>query len=268
MSHYSNTRPPAVAGMFYPGTAAEIRQRIDSFLADIPAVQGQAPKAIIVPHAGYIYSGIVAATAYDTLQAVAAQIKTVILLGPSHRIPLQGLALPTVEIFQTPLGDIDLDTKTIYKLVKDFKQVQLSDRAHEEEHALEVQLPFLQTVLENFELIPIVVGDASETEVSEVLESCWGGEETLVVISSDLSHFYSYEKAKRLDEETAELIEAFRGEALPEHSACGRIPIRGMLHLAQKRGMSIKRFDLRNSGDTAGSHDQVVGYGAWGLIEP
>lgn len=267
MSLYSNTRPPAVAGMFYPGTSEAIRQQIDSYLTDIDSTEQQVPKIIIVPHAGYIYSGIVAAAAYSTLRPVSDKIRRVVLLGPSHRVPLFGLAPPQVERFQTPLGDIELDTNSIQGLVEKFHQVQFSDMAHEEEHSLEVQLPFLQIILQDFELIPLVVGDANEIEVSEVIEALWGGDETLIVISSDLSHFHSYEKAKQLDLDTAELIEAFKGAELPEHSACGRIPIRGTLHLARKFGMKIQRFDLRSSGDTAGGHDQVVGYGAWGLFE-
>jgi len=260
-------RPAAVAGMFYPGDPAELRNQITGFIHEKPSETSEIPKAIIVPHAGTVYSGSIAASAYRLLLQYRHVIRKIILLGPAHRVSLNGLALPTVDQFQTPLGEIDLDTKTIQKLVDDFPQVTFSNNAHAEEHSLELQLPFLQEVLASFRLIPFVVGDATPGEIAEVIEQLWGGKECLIVISSDLSHFQSYDEAIRLDRITAQHIELFQGDQLGDNSACGRIPLRGLLHLAQQKGMSIKRLDLRNSGDTFGRKNQVVGYGAWGLFE-
>jgi MEMO1 family protein len=260
-------RPAHVSGMFYPGDPHELRDQITGFLHEKPSDTTKIPKAIIVPHAGTVYSGPIAATAYRLLIQYRHVIRKVILLGPAHRVYLHGLALPSVDQFQTPLGNINLDTKTIQKLVHDFPQITFSDAAHAEEHSLEVQLPFLQEVLASFRLIPFVVGDATQQDVADVIEHLWGGDECLIIISTDLSHFHHYEEALKLDQASAELIESFQGELLGDKSACGRIPMRGLLHLAQQKGMSIKRFDLRNSGDTSGRKDQVVGYGAWGLFE-
>jgi len=266
MSHYSKTRSPAVAGMFYPADPAKLRRQIDSFFIEDSNL-ASVPKALIVPHAGYIYSGMVAASAYERILPAKDNISRIVLLGPSHRVPLYGLAAPEVERFQTPLGEVDLDTSLIRQLVNSFSQVQISDLAHEEEHSLEVQLPFLQSVLADFYLVPLVVGDASEEQVAEVINHLWGEKDCCIVISSDLSHFHTYEQAKHLDLETAKTIESLEGSELPDHSACGRIPIAGMLSVARQRKMRIERFDLCNSGDTAGDHHQVVGYGAWGLFE-
>lgn len=258
-------RPPAVAGMFYPDDPEILQGQVNEFLSERVAIDNRVPKAIIVPHASTIYSGSIAASAYGTLHQYRHVIRKVILLGPAHRVPLRGLALPEVDQFTTPLGDIDLDTKTMRRLVEEMPEVSYSNLAHAEEHSLEVQLPFLQSVLASFRLIPFVVGDATEIEVANVIDELWGGEETLVVISTDLSHFHNYKKAVRLDAQTADLIESFQGEALGDNSACGRIPMSGLLRLARQKNLSIKRFDLRNSGDTAGSKDQVVGYGSWGI---
>ncbi|NQT61751.1 MAG: AmmeMemoRadiSam system protein B [Candidatus Marinimicrobia bacterium] len=260
-------RPSAVSGMFYPGDPHILEDQISGFIHERPNETTAVPKAIIVPHAGTIYSGSIAAAAYRTLLQYRHVIRKVILLGPAHRVYLQGLALPTDDQFQTPLGEINLDTKTIQKLVDDYPQISFSDQAHAEEHSLEVQLPFLQKVLASFRLIPFVVGEATQKEVADVIEYLWGGDESLIVISTDLSHFHSYDEAVKLDTIAANHIESFQGELLGDHSACGRIPLRGFLHLAKQKGMSIKRLDLRNSGDTSGRKDQVVGYGAWGLFE-
>jgi MEMO1 family protein len=267
MSKIKQIRPSAVSGMFYPGDPDTLEDQISGFIHEKPNKTTGLPKAIIVPHAGTVYSGSIAAAAYRTLLQYRHLIRKVILLGPAHRVYVHGLALPTVDQFQTPLGEINLDTKTIQNLVSDFPQISFSDQAHAEEHSLEVQLPFLQEVLASFRLIPFVVGEARQQEVADVIEHLWGGDECLIVISTDLSHFHSYDKAVRLDTIAARQIESFQGEQLGDHSACGRIPLRGLLHLAQQKGMSIKRFDLRNSGDTSGRKDQVVGYGAWGLFE-
>ena len=267
MSIIKQIRPAAVSGMFYPGDPDELSDQITGFIYEKSNETIRVPKAIIVPHAGIVYSGSIAASAYRSLLQYRHVIRKVILLGPTHRVYLNGLALPTVDQFQTPLGDINLDTKTIQQLVKDFPQISFSDPAHAEEHSLEVQLPFLQEVLASFRLIPLAVGDATPGVIADVIDQLWGGDECLIVISTDLSHFHPYREALKLDAITAQQIEAFHGELLGDNSACGRIPMRGLLHLAQQKNMSIKRFDLRNSGDTAGRKDQVVGYGAWGLYE-
>lgn len=267
MNILKTKRPAAVSGMFYPGAVGELEEQISGFLHEHTYAGTQVPKAIIVPHAGTIYSGSIAAFAYRTLSQYRHVIRKVILLGPAHRVYIKGLGLPTVDQFQTPLGEIDLDTKAIQKLVSDFPQVAFTDNAHAEEHALEVQLPFLQNVLASFRLIPFVVGDATELEVANVIEHLWGGDECLIIISTDLSHFHSYTKANKLDAITASHIEALRGDRLGEHAACGRVPLRGLLRIARQREMTIQRYDLRNSGDTAGTKDQVVGYGSWGLYE-
>ncbi len=263
----STIRPPAVAGMFYPADPIELQEQISGFLYEGSYQDSQIPKALIVPHAGTIYSGPIAASAFRSILQYRHVIRKVVLLGPAHRVYLNGLAVPSVDKFQTPLGDIKLDTKKIWELVDKYPQVNFSDDAHADEHSLEVQLPFMQSLLASFRLIPFVVGDASSLEVAEIIEELWGGDECLVVISSDLSHFHNYKKAVRLDNKTALQIEELKGENLPERSACGRIPIAGLLRVARERKMTIKRFDLRNSGDTAGSKDQVVGYGSWGLFQ-
>jgi len=267
MSIIKQIRPAAVADMFYPGDPHELSEQVTGFIHEESYSATDIPKAIIVPHAGTVYSGSIAATAYRTLLQYRHVIRKVILLGPAHRVYLHGLALPLVDQFQTPLGEINLDTKSIQKLVDDFPQITFSDEAHAEEHALEVQLPFLQETLASFRLIPFVIGEATTQEVADVIDHLWGGDECLIVISTDLSHFHSYNEANEMDNITAQQIESFQGDQLGDHSACGRIPLRGLLQVAQAKGMTIKRFDLRNSGDTAGRKDQVVGYGAWGLFE-
>ncbi len=254
-------RKPAVAGMFYPEDATELRDRVDRLLTTANPVAA-CPKAIIVPHAGYIYSGAIAASAYRALETVAAQIRKVVLLGPSHRVGFQGLALSSASTFATPLGDIPVDTQTA-TLLDDLPQVRLLDEAHVLEHSLEVQLPFLQRMLPEFSLIPLVVGDASAEEVAEVIERLWNGEETLIVVSSDLSHYQAYDLAQRLDQATCRAIETLQPEKIGYQDACGRNPVNGLLLAARHHGLKVKTLDLRNSGDTAGPRDQVVGYGAW-----
>ncbi|MEA3287398.1 MAG: AmmeMemoRadiSam system protein B, partial [Candidatus Marinimicrobia bacterium] len=237
MSKFKASRPAAVAGMFYPDDPVELQEQVNHYLYEEPSPSTQVPKAIIVPHAGYIYSGSVAAAAYRSIMQYRHVIRKVILLGPAHRVPLSGLAVPTVDEFETPLGNIKLDTKTISSLVNDLSQLTFSDLAHADEHSLEVQLPFLQSTLASFRLIPFVVGNATEIEVADIIEKLWGGDECLIVISSDLSHFHNYDKAVRLDGETATAIETLKGDSLPEQSACGRIPISGLLQVARQRKM-------------------------------
>lgn len=264
-------RPPAVAGMFYPAAADELAADIDRMLADAavrpgPAAPKVIPKAIIVPHAGYIYSGPIAASAYALLRPLRGRIQRVVLLGPAHRLPFRGFALPSVKAFRTPLGDIPIDRAGVDRL-RGLPLVKVLDEAHAGEHSLEVHLPFLQRTLGAFAVLPIVVGMAGGEDVAKLLDEVWGEAETLIVISSDLSHYYAYAQARARDAETAGAIERLDGAALDEESACGRVPIRGLLAVARRRGLACRRLDLRNSGDTAGPRDQVVGYGAW-VLEP
>ncbi len=256
-------RPAAVAGSFYPGQATALAGDVATLLkaAAPPLAGGPAPKALIVPHAGYIYSGAVAAHAYALLQAAAQRITRVVLLGPAHRVAVHGLALPDADGFATPLGAVEIDADGA-RAVSALPQVTTSASAHAWEHSLEVQLPFLQTVLKKFKLLPLVVGDATPDEVAAVLERVWGGPETLIVISSDLSHYLSYEDARRIDDRTAQEILAPAGAPLDHEQACGATPVNGFLLAARRRGLQARLLDLRNSGDTAGSRDLVVGYAA------
>lgn len=255
----SAVRPPAVSGMFYPADPRQLAHDVQSLLAEAHP-HALTPKALIVPHAGYIYSGAIAASAYATLQPIAARIRRVILLGPTHRIAVRGLALSGAEAFDTPLGRIMLDMAAAHSIAH-LPQVTVSAQAHALEHSLEVQLPFLQSVLPDFTLLPLAVGMATPEEVAEVLETLWGGEETLIVISSDLSHFLPYATAQRTDNETVQAILQLRQPIDHEH-ACGGTPINGLIVAAQHHHLTPHLLDLRNSGDTAGSHDQVVGYAA------
>ena len=236
------------------------------YLAEAKPADASIPKAIIAPHAGYVYSGAVAATAYARLAPARDRITRVVLLGPCHRVPVKGLALSGARAFATPLGDVPIDREACDRLAQ-LPQVQVFDASHAQEHSLEVHLPFLQIALGNFALVPLAVGDASETEVAEVLERAWGGPETLIVVSSDLSHYLSYDEARALDATTAQAIERLDGAAIGRDQACGRAPVRGLLALARKKKLSVATVDLRNSGDTAGPRDQVVGYGSWLFFE-
>jgi AmmeMemoRadiSam system protein B len=224
--------------------------------------QGDPPKALIAPHAGYIYSGPVAASAYARLQSVADIIERVVLLGPSHRVPFLGVAVSRADCFRTPLGDIPLDRQAIARL-QGLAQIVDLEQAHESEHSLEVQLPFLQHVLNKFSLVPLVVGDCSGEEVAEILALLWGGPETLIVISSDLSHYHDYGTAQYIDRHTSESIVSLDANAIGYEDACGRIPVQGLLLHAKKLGLHGEIVDLRNSGDTAGDKSRVVGYGAY-----
>ncbi len=258
----STIRAPAVAGMFYPDDPEELRATIQRYLQDAEA-DGPPPKAIIAPHAGYIYSGPVAASAYARVALGSERFRRVILLGPAHRIAFRGLAASHADAFATPLGMVPVDTATVTRLVEKFPQVRYLDEAHALEHSLEVHLPFLQIVLDDFTIVPLVVGDAGAVEVDEVLEATWDGPETLFVISSDLSHYHDYDTARHLDEQTSRAIVALRPEEIGYEDACGRNPVSGLLQAARNRGLQARLLDLRNSGDTAGPRDQVVGYGAY-----
>jgi len=257
----SQVRKPAVAGMFYPGDPTELRLAVGGLLRQTTA-KGLTPKAIIAPHAGYIYSGPIAASAYAEFEPERDSIRRIVLLGPSHRVPFRGLAMSSAQEFVTPLGSVAIDQEAL-RAIADLPQVKVLDRAHAMEHSLEVQLPFLQQVLDNFSLVPLVVGDASPSEVAEVLERLWGGAETRFVISSDLSHYHDYATARAMDEATSRAIAELRPRDIGYEDACGRIPVQGLLRVAQAHGMQAHILDLRNSGDTAGPRDQVVGYGAY-----
>lgn len=254
-------RRPAVAGLFYPAAPGPLRAQIEAFLADARS-EGAAPKAVIAPHAGYAYSGPIAASAYARVRSARGIVRRVVLLGPAHRVAFRGLAAANATHFESPLGRMPVDESAL-DAIADLPQVVRLDAAHAREHSLEVHLPFLQAVLEAFRLVPLVVGEAAASEVGEVLERLWGGPETLVVVSSDLSHYYDYDAAVELDRATSKAIESLRYEDLDWESACGRVPLSGLLHVARKQGLAARTIDLRNSGDTAGTRDRVVGYGAY-----
>jgi AmmeMemoRadiSam system protein B len=258
-----DVRPAAVAGTFYPGNAAELAVAVRGCLADvaIPVAPVASPKALIVPHAGYVYSGPIAAGAYARLASVRSRIGRVVILGPTHRVAVRGLALPSARAFASPLGEVEVDREAVAVLAG-LPQVVVSDSAHALEHSLEVQLPFLQSVLDDFRIVPLAVGDASPGEVAEVLDRLWGGPETLIVVSSDLSHFHGYAQAREIDRASAERILALAGP-LDHEEACGATPINGLLLCARRRGLAPELIDLRNSGDTAGDRSSVVGYASF-----
>ncbi len=255
-------RPAAVAGMFYSDDPDQLSSDVSYYLQHAEASTKPAPKAIIVPHAGYIYSAPIAASAYRQLQSAKHKIKQVILLGPSHRVAFKGIATPDVDFFSTPLGNIKINQSLCAKAeALDF--VHINPLAHAQEHSLEVQLPFLQSVLNEFELTPLVVGDCEPNDVAQLLELLWGDDETLIVISSDLSHYHNYTAAQKLDQKTSLAIENCQPEKISFEDACGRSPLNGLLTLAIKKHLKIDTIDLRNSGDTAGDKQRVVGYGAY-----
>ncbi len=260
----SSVRTPAVAGLFYPADPGQLAHDVQQLLASAPR-HSLIPKALIVPHAGYIYSGPIAATAYATLKPVAERIRRVVLLGPTHRVAVRGLALPGAEAFDTPLGRVSLDTEAARR-IGSLPQVTISPQAHALEHSIEVQLPFLQSVLQEFKLLPLAVGMADPEEVAAVLEALWGGEETLIVISSDLSHFLPYAAAQRADKATVQSILGLH-QPIDHEQACGGTPVNGLIVAARQHHLTPHLLDLRNSGDTAGSYDQVVGYAALAFTE-
>ena len=259
-------KAPNVAGMFYPGDAEALRREVDAHLSRARA-GGSAPKALIAPHAGYRYSGEIAASAYARLKPRAHEIRRVVLLGPAHYHPVRGVAAPTADSFATPLGRVPVDTAWIRRALE-LPFVRKLDPAFEREHSLEVHLPFLMRVLPRFFLVPLLVGTAAPAEIDSLLEALWGGSETVIVISSDLSHFLDYESARRLDARTSEAIVALRHDDVGHEQACGRHAVNGLLHLAKRRGVEAAALDVRNSGDTAGPRDRVVGYGAYAFFEP
>lgn len=257
----NSIRKPAVAGMFYPADAEELGQMVADCLNGAERT-GAPPRAVIAPHAGYVYSGPIAASAYVRLEPHAGTITRVVLIGPSHRVRLRGLALPEADGFATPLGVVPVDRAAAARILS-LPQVSVMESAHADEHSLEVHLPFLQTVLDAFSVVPLVAGDATAEEVAEVLDVLWTGPETLVVVSSDLSHYHDYDTARRMDAATSAAIEALDDSAIGADQACGRVPVNGLLLLARRRGLRAQAIDVRNSGDTAGPREQVVGYGAY-----
>jgi MEMO1 family protein len=263
----NSVRPPAVAGTFSPAVAPELARNVNALLADAEsAARGKpVPKAIIAPHAGYIYSGPIAATVYARLAPARGKIARVVLLGPVHRVPVRGLALPGVAGLATPLGNIAIDIDAVAAL-SGLPQVTVSAPAHALEHSLEVHLPFLQMVLGQFSVLPLAVGDASADEVAQVIDALWGGAETLIVVSSDLSHYLSYHEAQAIDRATAQAILDLRTD-ISHTQACGGTPVNGLTLAARRRGLTPQLLDLRNSGDTAGDRNRVVGYGAFAFYE-
>jgi AmmeMemoRadiSam system protein B len=255
----TTVRQPAVAGMFYPGSPDGLREALrESFAAAHPPAPGAAvPKALIVPHAGYVYSGAVAASAYLRLAPARGRIRRVVLLGPSHRVPLDGMAVPRAAAFATPLGIVPIDTAGA--------DLPADDWPHAAEHSLEVQLPFLQTVLDDFTLLPIAVGWCEADDVADVLDRVWGGAETVVVVSTDLSHYRRYDDAVAIDRSTVAAIAAADAATVKDTDACGAYALRGLLTAARRKQLPIEVLDVRNSGDTAGDKERVVGYGAFAL---
>jgi AmmeMemoRadiSam system protein B/AmmeMemoRadiSam system protein A len=253
------TRPAAVAGMFYSNGARTLARDVDRLLGSaVPGEAARAPKLLVVPHAGYVYSGPVAAQAYALLATWRERIRRVVLLGPTHRMAIRGLALPGVSAFETPLGRVEIDSAAVASL-SGLPQVRVNDAAHAHEHSLEVQLPFLQRALGAFTLVPLAVGEASAAQVAQVLDRLWGGDETLVVISTDLSHYLPYAQARAKDRITVERILQLDPD-LGHDEACGATPLGGAVLAARAHGLVPRLLDLRNSGDTAGDRSRVVGY--------
>ena len=254
----SSVRPPAVAGAFYPREPSALRDAVDRLLGEMPRDDGaDVPRALIAPHAGYVYSGPVAASAFR--RVAGAGFTRVVVIGPSHFVPFRGIATPRALAFGTPLGEVPLDRAAL----ADLPSVVRADEPHRREHAIEVELPFLQRVLGGFALVPLVVGDTTEEEVAAALQPFADDPATLIVVSSDLSHFLDYEAARRRDRATAGAIERLESAAIGPYDACGWLPIQGWLALARRCSLGAQRLDLRNSGDTAGDRGSVVGYGAW-----
>lgn len=256
-------RRAAVAGRFYPGEASELAEEVDGYIAEGRGAIAGRCVAFIAPHAGYVYSGPVAGSAYRALAELEEAFDRVVLLGPSHYVAFEGIAAPEAMAFETPLGSVAVDGGAIEALVA-AGLVGRSAEAHRREHGLEVHLPFLQRALgEGFGLVPLVVGQTSATHVAAVIEALWTDARTLVVISSDLSHYLPYAACVEVDAATCAAIEALEEGPLGPSEACGFVPVRGMLRVARQRGLRVQTLDVRNSGDTAGDRSRVVGYGAW-----
>jgi AmmeMemoRadiSam system protein B len=249
-----------VAGSFYPADPESLREAVERLFAEAPPPSGEPPRALVAPHAGYVYSGPVAASAFRALEGQRG-IARVVLLGPSHYVPFEGLALSPDRAFATPLGEVRVDPLAEHVLA-DCPAVVTAAAPHAREHSLEVELPFLQVLLGDFLLVPLAVGEASAEEVARVLDR-YGEPDTRIVVSTDLSHYLPYEAAARRDEATAQAILALDPQRIGEQDACGRAPLRGLLRQARRSGWHARTLDLRSSGDTAGGRDRVVGYGAF-----
>jgi MEMO1 family protein len=256
-------RPAAVAGAFYPADPERLRTEVEQLMAAVPRYRGPAPKALIAPHAGYIYSGPVAAHAFATLGDNPPDVARVVVIGPAHYVAVDGIAFPRADAFETPLGRVPVDREAL-ATIGNLSGVTAADAPHAPEHALEVELPFLQTVLGPFSLVPLLVGDATPDEVAQVLAPLWDG--ALIVVSSDLSHYLDYDTATRRDAMTAAAIERHDWAAIGPSDACGFLAVAGLLRHAERRGLKAQRLALCNSGDTAGPRDRVVGYGAWAFV--
>lgn len=260
----NQVRPAAVAGLFYPASSTELHPMVEGFLTEATLREpGYSPKAVIAPHAGFVYSGPVAGSAFACLAADADVIRRIVLIGPAHRLPVRGLALPGQEAFETPLGIVPVD-QDLVELISELPQVSINQAAHTPEHSLEVELPFLQVVLEEFSILPLLVSAVSADEVATVLDRVWGGPETRIVVSSDLSHYLSYDAAREVDRATAQQVLELDG-SIAEYRACGAQAINGLVEAARRRQMTSRLLDLRNSGDTAGDRMRVVGYGSFGF---
>jgi hypothetical protein len=220
------------------------------------------PKALIVPHAGYLYSGSIAASAFARIAEHGARLRRVVVVGPAHRVFVDGLVSPGARQMRTPLGDVEVDVEAIDRLA----EVRPSAAAHAREHSIEVELPFIQRVAPHAKVVPLASSFVAPAVLGMVLESLWGGDETLIVVSSDLSHFMSYEDGRALDEHTAARIAALDAR-IDGCEACGAVGINGLLWVARRRSMRVELLDLRSSGDTSGPRSEVVGYGAFALYE-
>lgn len=259
----TSVRPPAVAGLFYPDDAQELREMVSDYLRQAAVASPAHAKALIVPHAGYIYSGSVAAAAYACVAAQRQSIRRIVLIGPSHRVYLRGMAVPEADVFATPLGNVPIDREAKSSLLR-HEGVVAAAEPHAMEHCLEVQLPFLQMLFDDFTLIPIVLGSASPQQVGAVLEEVWGDDKTLVLASSDLSHYHDYQAAREIDADTSSAIQRY-DTTLSGEQACGAVGINGLLHLARQRHLPVTEIARCNSGDTAGDRQRVVGYGAFAV---
>jgi MEMO1 family protein len=265
----ARVRPAAVAGVFYPDDPARLGAEVDALLAATPPRPADAPvpKALVVPHAGYVYSGPVAAAGYACLAPARGRIERVVLLGPAHRVAVRGIAVSSADAFASPLGPVSVDVATCDDLLA-LPFVSLGDAAHAPEHSLEVHLPFIQRVLGDVQLVPLVVGEAAPVEVDAVLDRVWGGAETAIVVSSDLSHYLDLDAARTRDRRTADAVVALDVDAIGVTDACGSFPLRGLLAAAHRRGLGFDLVELATSADAGGPRDRVVGYGAFALFEP
>lgn len=258
----AHVRPPAAAGRFYPADPDALRSEILAYLDRPAKIAPGCPKAVITPHAGYLYSGPVAGSAFAPCRPWNTRVRRVLLVGPSHFEDFTGLAVTTAEAFATPLGEMPIDRAAVEQLVQ-HRLARVHEPAHRIDHALEVEVPFLQTLLEDVVLVPILVGRTTGEQVGEALDLLWGGDETAIVISSDLSHYLDYHSAQQVDRETCLAVETLEPASVDSYHACGHLPIQGLLQAARVRHLQPVTLDLRNSGDTSGRRDRVVGYGAW-----